>query len=274
MGSMNFKGLVKEGSKYAQKHAPEILTGVGIAGMFVAGIVAIKGTTKAMKIIEAEKRERTSVYFEDVDNNWEECELSKIDYVKLCWKPYLPAAILFVGASGCLIGAASVNLRRNVALAAAYKIAETSYREYKDKVVEVVGEKKHKVIREKLAQDKVNKFENEDNGNKQIIITGRGSTKCIEGLTGHKFYSDYETLRSIENTLNERLFNDNYVSLNEFYIEVGIDPVDKLGNDLGWNVEYGKIKFSYDSILDKNNEPCLLVDFNITPRYDYNRAIY
>ena len=39
-----------------QKHSPEILTGVGIAGMITTTILAVRATPKALVLIEEKKK--------------------------------------------------------------------------------------------------------------------------------------------------------------------------------------------------------------------------
>ena len=39
------------------KHGPEILTGIGIAGMLTTTVLAVKGTTKAVRLLDERKYE-------------------------------------------------------------------------------------------------------------------------------------------------------------------------------------------------------------------------
>lgn len=256
MKNSNVTKLIKSVQFTLTKHSPEILTGLGIAGMITTTILAVKATPKAMKICEAEKLDRTNNYIE---------EPTKIEYVKACWKCYIPAAITCGMSIACLIGASSVNVRRNAALATAYKLSETALNEYKEKVVETIGEKKEKSIKDAIAKDKVEK----DPVNQQnIIVTGKGETLCYDGLFGRYFKSNMDKLKKIENDLNLRLRNENYISLNEFYYEVGLDGVGA-GDDLGWNIERGYLELHFSSQLASDGTPCLVVGFDTPPRYDY-----
>lgn len=256
MKNSNVTNLIKSVQFTLTKHSPEILTGLGIAGMITTTVLAVKATPKAMRICEAEKLDRTNNYIE---------EPTKIEYVKACWKCYIPAAVTCGMSIACLIGASSVNVRRNAALATAYKLSETALNEYKEKVVETIGEKKEKSIKDAIAKDKVEK----DPVNQQnIIVTGKGETLCYDGLFGRYFKSDMDKLKKIENDLNLRLRNENYISLNEFYYEVGLDGVGA-GDDLGWNIERGYLELHFSSQLASDGTPCLVVGFDTPPRYDY-----
>ena len=59
-----------------------------------------------------------------------------------------------------------------------------------------------------------------------------------------------------------------YVSLNEFYDELGLDHT-KLGDDLGWNLDDGLIELNFSSQLAENETPCLVVDYNVAPNYNF-----
>jgi hypothetical protein len=126
------------------QHSPEILTGIGIAGMVTTTILAVKATPKALKLL----KEREEVQKEP---------LTPVETVKTCWKCYIPAAVTGTLSVACLIGASSVNARRNAALATAYKLSETALTEYREKVVETIGEKKEQAVRDAIAKDKVEK---------------------------------------------------------------------------------------------------------------------
>ena len=187
--------------------------------------------------------------------------------IKTTWKCYIPAAVTGTVSVACLIGASSVNARRNAALATAYKLSETALTDYKEKVVETIGEKKEKAIREEIAKDKVT---NNPVNKQEIIITGKGETLCYDSAFGRYFTSDIDKLKKVENELNRRMRNEMYISLNEFYYEVGLDEV-AAGHDLGWNIDRGYIELDFSSQLTKTGTPCLVVSFGTPPRYDFRR---
>lgn len=252
-----FKGIVKSVQTAVSKHSPEILTGIGIAGMVTTTILAVKVTPKACVLIEAKKKE------EHVDT------LSAVDTIKTAWKCYIPAAVIGVASTTCLIGASSVNARRNAALATAYKLAETSLTEYREKVIETIGEKKEQLVRDKVAEDRVKK---NPVSKSEVIITGKGTTRCLDTISGRRFNSDIEKLRRVENELNKRMFNDMYISLNEFYDEIGLEHT-LVGDQLGWNIDRGLIDLDFSSQIDEDGVPCVVIDYMVAPKYDFSRLI-
>lgn len=233
------------------KHSPEILTGFGIAGMILSTVMAVKYTPKAIEILKKEKEKGD--------------DISTIDKFKLTWRCYAPSIAIGLVSSACLIGAISVNKRRNAVLATAYSISESALREYRGKVVEKIGEKKEQQIRDDISQDRIN-----DNPvtNNEIYITEKGNTLCYDVVSGRYFKSDIDKLKKIENELNRNMRDDMYISLNEFYYEIGLDPI-SIGDELGWNIDSGYIDLKFSSNLTNEGTPCLVVDYTIIPKYDF-----
>ena len=63
-----------------------------------------------------------------------------------------------------------------------------------------------------------------------------------------------------------------YVSLNDFYYEVGLDNI-KIGDELGWNIDNGYINLSFSSQLAGDGTPCLVIDYSIAPRYNFGELM-
>lgn len=275
MKKLNVRKAMKVMSNGVTKHAPGILTGIGIAGMLTTVVLAVKATPKAVEMIqEAEEEGRVelekSEKYDDEHIAALEKEVKKpINVVRVAWKPYIPAAVTGIASTICLIGACSVNARRNAALATAYQISQTALSEYRDKVVETIGEKKEQNIREAIAKDKV---EENPVSKKEVIITGNGDTLCYDLHAARYFKSDIEKIRKAENRLNKKLITEMYVSLNDFYYELGMRG-SKLGDDLGWNLDSGLIEIYFSSQLSDEGQPCLTIDYNIAPRYDYAKLL-
>lgn len=253
------------------KRSPEILTGIGIAGMITTTVLAVKATPKALEKIESEKRRQNRELLEDTKKNGHETvgqvtKLKLIETVKVAWKPYIPAAVTGTLSVACLIGASSVNARRNAALATAYQISQTALSDYKAKVVETIGEKKEHIIREKVAEKKV---EDHPIDSKDVIITGGGKTLCLDAQFGKYFESDIETIKKAINVLNATMIREEYVSLNDLYDEIGVERI-PIGDELGWNIgRDGIIDVQFSSAIAKDGRPCIVLQYDIAPKYDY-----
>lgn len=237
------------------KHSPEILTGIGIAGMVATTVLAVKATPKALEYIDAATYEKQE-------------PLTRVETVKSCWKCYIPAAVTGVSSIACLIGASSVSNKRNAALAAAYTLSDTALREYREKVVETIGEKKEQVVRDAVAKERVEKKKPAQTN--EIIVTGTGETVCYDWYTDRTFKSDIDKIKNAVNELNSQMLDEGYVSLNDFYYALGLHSAG-IGDQLGWSYNRDKlVKLSLSSQLD-NGVPVMVVDFEIAPHYNYDR---
>lgn len=256
------------------KHSPGILTGLGIAGMVTSTVMAVKATPKALMLIEEEKRRKNhelleAAKAEGVTDVEKIDKLKPAEAIKTAWKCYIPAAASAIVSTACLIGANTVNVRRNAALAAAYTLSETALKEYQDKVVETIGEKKERTVRDAIAKDRL---DNDPVKTKEVIITEKGNTLCYDSISGRYFKSDIEKIRKAENELNRRMKYENYISLNDFYEEIGLQST-RLGDQLGWNIDKGYIDIYFSSQLAADGNPCLVIDFNKAPVYDYSYCV-
>ena len=260
MDKQTVTNLFKGFRAYVTKHSPDILTGIGIAGMITTTVLAVKATPKALKMIEEQKEEI------QVD------ELTPVETVKAAWKPYVPAVVTGAVSIACLVGANSVNARRNAALATAYKLSETAFSEYKNKVIETIGEKKERSVREQVAQSTVDKNPVTKN---EVIVAGNGGVLFLEPVSGRYFTSDIEQIRRIINEFNYRMTTgmESYISLSEFYDAINLSHT-STSDDIGWNLyRDGLIDTSFSPTVADNGHPCLVLEYSVSPRYDYSKLM-
>lgn len=253
MNTKNISTAWKNLKIAVREHSPEILTGFGIAGMITSTVLAVRATPKALILIEKKKE------------GLEEDELEPKELIMTTWKCYIPSAAVGTVSVLCLIGASSVNMRRRAALATAYALSESAFKEYQEKVVETIGEKKEEAVRDAVAKDKIEKH---PVTTQQVIITEKGNTLCYDSASGRYFKSDIEKLRKIENELNKRMRDEMFISWNDFNYEVGL-PEMSMGDDLGWNIDQGYLELRFSSQLAEDGTPCLVIDYHVEPRYDY-----
>lgn len=261
MAAPNIKKILGDFKIGIVKHSPEILTGIGIAGMITSTIMAVKATPKALDIL-AEVKE---THKDDKDKK----DIGK-DIVVKVGPVYIPAIVTTGFSTACLIGASSVNYRRNAALATAYSLSETALKEYQEKVISSIGERKEQVIRDEIAKDKIT---NNPVSNSEVYITADGNTLCYDSISGRYFTSDIEKLRKAENNLNKRLMSEMYISLNELYYELGLRCTDQ-GNNLGFNIDDGLIEFSFSAQIADDGRPCIVLGYHVGPRYGYGDSNY
>lgn len=268
---VNVKPFVKACKVGLTKNAPTILIMTGITAMASSTYWAVKATPKALALkekAEVEKNKKAGTFKGDKVNDW--IPLTKVEIVQTCWRCYAPAFITGVLGAACLIGANSMNLRKNAALAAAYALSETNFKEYREKTLEEVGEKKEEKIRNAVAEEKITK--NPVNTS-TVLETGNGDTLCYDAICGRYFKSSIEKLKSALNELNMELVQDGYVSLHQYYDLIGL-PDGMFGDDLGWSINdhHSTVQLDLSAQLTKDEAqtPCMVVAFKYGPIYNYD----
>ena len=254
MSKEGLKRTIKSAERVLTKYSPGILTGIGIAGMIGATFMAVKATPKALYLIETKKEEA------EVE------KLTPVETIKTCWTCYIPATLTTVLSAACLIGASTVSAKRNAALATAYSISEAALREYQEKVVEVIGEKKEKAVRDAVAKDQIER--DPVTKSEVVVIDSNSNTLCYEPLSGRYFKSTIDKIKKAEIKLDRQMIQEMYVSLNDFYWEIGLDGTD-LGDKMGWNLSKGYMDLSFSSQLADDGTPCAVIVYGIPPVYDY-----
>lgn len=233
--------LISQALRAVKSNAPEILTAMGISGLASTSYLAAKGGYKAAQIMSDK-----DPYMSDKEK------------IKTTWKCYIPAALSGFATITCIVGAGRANGQRTAAAVAAYSFTERMFSEYKEKVVETIGESKEQKLRDNLAQDRVTA--NPPGGSREVIMVGKGDVLCYEMLTDRYFKSDIETLRKAQNDINYLVNAFNYVSLSEFYDLIGL-PHTGVSDHQGWNFEKQmELRFSYTGAPD--GEPCLAFEYN------------
>lgn len=225
---------------------PETLIGVGIGGFISAAVMAGKASIKANQIIEDIE------YYENED-------LSLSEKVKATWKCYIPTAIVIAGSTYAILYGTNVLTKRNATLmASAGALAET-LNLYSDKVKEVVGEEKADEIRKEVAKERVAK-----KSAGPLQTTSDEDVLCFDNISGSYFISSMAKLKDIEHELNKRMLNENYVMLNEYFEEIGLESC-YIGSVMGWHIDRGFIDLDFDSMVTKDGKLALVIDHNVLP---------
>lgn len=247
----------KDIGRAISKNSPTILTAFGVAGLISTVVLAIKATPKAIEILDREKMFR---YQEENDP----APLTPLDVIELTWKEYVPTAVMGGMTIACMIGSNHINLRRNAALVSLFTVTESALKEYEAKVRGEIGEKKEEKIRGEISQDHLDRAPVNE---KAIIFTGHGNYLCFDDFSKRYFRSDIEAIRRAQNIFNQRLLREGWLCINEFYYEIGLEPIE-LGDEFGWIAERNLMEIRYDTKMAKDsNEPCLVVGYSVTPHH-------
>lgn len=246
------KEIGKSAADWTIKNAPTILTAVGAAGVVLTAVAAGKASIKAKKALE------------DIPEDADIKEKAKV-VAPIMAKPFLlGAATIF-----CIFYADHQHIKREAAVAAAYTLSSKALDEYEAKVIDTIGENKNKKIKDAIAEDKVSKNPPPDT---IVFSNDEGMTVCYDNYTGRYFKADIETIRKVQNDLNDIMIKDGFVALNEYYERLGLPGI-KTGEDIGWNVNYDDlIDFEFSSQLSEQGIPVLVINFRVDPKEYYDSS--
>lgn len=224
-----------------KKNAPTILTSAGVGGVVTTTVLAVRATPKAVELINEEQSIRVDIAMKEAYNNGREIDEEELDeicrldlktYLKLLWRPYLPALISGGLTITCIIASNVISEKRATVLAGLVSSSEAMLVKYQDKVIEQFGENKERALRDSIAEDDIH---NAPPIKEHIQETKYGYDRDVfkDLRTGRYFWFDIERLRTVENDILSLLNHGERVTLNEFYDMLGLGGVED-GELLGW----------------------------------------
>lgn len=243
---MNFFKNFKYG---LNKHSTELLTIAGIIGF---------GTTVGLSI-RAYETCKNNIYAraEELDMAVDDLPIKEV--INVSWKPMILPVLTFATSTACIIFAEKKILKRNAALAIAYKGAEAALTEFKSQAKEELGEEKVKQIEEKVVEKHIQETKPDN-----IISTGHGNDLIYDYMTGRMFYSNRNYVDHCINTVNKQMLNERYVTLSDLYDQLDW-PHTGLSDMIGWNVDkHGLITPSWTS-TDIDGKLCWSLTFYVLP---------
>lgn len=243
-------------TNYIHRNSPAILTGLGIIGLVTSVVMTAKVAPKAHDILQQKKEEQQDKEMTKGQIIW--------DDTKAVAPLYFPVALSVAASSACIIGSYKISTKRLAAMSTAYILAEGKLAEYQAKVIEKLGEEKEKMLRDEIKQEQI---DNDPYAKNEVIIDG---DELFYDLNGGRYFRSTEAkLNKIESRLNRRLMYEEWISLNDFYYEIGMPPT-KLGDEFGWNIG-DEIDLEYAAHIS-GETACKSVEFNTRPRYDYTHG--
>lgn len=239
---------------FVKRNDADFLVGSGI-GLFFTGIgLTVLATIKTTKEVEKKKQK------ENIE------KLPAKEVLKMGVKHYIAPAITVAAATACIISGDCIHHKRNTALVAACAMGETvakEYADYREKVKDMISEKKEQEVHAAINQDKIDANPPKKS---EVIFTGRGPVLCYDSITGRYFNSSIEDLRHNANILNKKMRNEMAVTLNDWYYEIGLNPI-AIGDDMGWSIDDNYLELDFSSNITDENEPCVVVGFVYPPKF-------
>lgn len=232
---------------FGRQNAPVLLTVAGIGG-FVTSLGMAVSTTRLV----TRRSEALPAYSTHAEE------------LRIHWRMYIPTVSLALASAIAIVAGHSINSRRGAALLGAYKLTEKALTEYQEQVVEIVGSDVEKKIRESVS---VKQVQDNPTGDTSVIFSGTGKQLCFDSYTSRYFESDMETIRKAQNTINERILSQDYVSHNEFYNELGLEN-SIVGEQVGWNTTR-LLSLRFDATLNDRGVPVMVIDYERLPLANY-----
>ena len=284
-----------------KEHSPSILIGVGVVGVLVSTVLACKATTKVDGIIDECKKEVNEIKKTAEDenlkmpNSYPKKQLSRdltVAYAKTTGKllkVYAPSVLIMGLSLTSILGSNRVLTNRNAALASAYSVVSTSFKEYRGRVKDRFGERVDYELRNGIHKEVVEEEVTDEKGKtkkvkKEIDVTDK---EILDGSDYCRFFDELNPnwikdnpdanrlfLKQIQIWANEQLKGQGYLFLNDVYKALGFNPV-PYGQIVGWvydekrgkdnYVDFGINDVSRQSVRDFINgfEPAILLEFNV-----------
>jgi len=172
---------------------------------------------------------------------------------KRVWRFYIPAGATGAATIICIASVKRIDGRKTLAAQTALAIAQQSYLEYREKVIEEFGEKKDQAIVAKVAEKKI------ENSPPGTIVVSDGSVLCCELWTGRYFESNMQELQRAVNEVNSMMLRHDYATLWDLYYIIGLEAT-HVSSQAGWSSDK-LLELDYSSILHKG-QPVLAFDYN------------
>lgn len=243
-----FTNLLRGGKRFAVKHAPGILMGMGSVGLGTSVILSIKAGPKAVILTEkAEMEKAKRSWSEDpvicADNNK---YVAKVLMAELTWqeklaatyKLYIPPVGIALFSLLCFWAAHGIDIKRQAVVAGLYSTAEATLQEYQRKVVEMLGEDQANEIRQRIGDDHVAQAQR--NLPPPPDDYDLGTQKWFY-LYGRRFPCSYNRIKEVQNEINDLMFREMYASESDLFYK--LDPTgewlkpDSIAKQSGWTVD-------------------------------------
>lgn len=251
----------KQLEKLAIDNSPVLLTAIGVVGTIGTAVLTHKAATKAEQLRQQEYDDRLAV-----TGLTGFVKPTKREHFDMTWKLYIPPVVSGALTISAIVGANHIGSKRAAAVAAAYTISEKAYSEYKEKVIERIGENEERKVREDIVRDRVR--DNPPNeGN--VLMVGSGDHLFLEMYTGRYFRSSMEEVKKAINEVNYQINTHGYASVSDFYDLVNL-PRTVVSDQMGWNSDK-LMDVDFQAVLSEDGQPCVGINFMTGPVRNHDR---
>ena len=237
--------MLHKSKLFFKRNTSTILTCLGVTGVITTAIMTVKATPKALILLEEAEREK-------------EEKLTTLETVVIASPVYIPSLLMGTATIACVLGANILNKRHQAALTSAYGLLNSSYMEYKKKVIDILGKEGHDEIQGEIAKD---------NYEKADVEVSEGKELFYDAFSGRYFESTKYKVKEAQYYLNRDLVMRDYIYLNEWYNYLGLEEISG-GWYIGWcgSICYEMywqmwVDFSHKKTVMDDGRECTVIDF-------------
>ena len=222
---MSFESVAYQIGNWFKKNGGTILTCISAGGVVATGILSGRAAVKAHKKLEENP---------DADTK---------EKVKLVAPIYILPASVGAATIACMFGANHLDRKRQASLLAASAIIEQTYKRYKGKAEELLGNGK---VETELAKEDYNEVKPEVKEDERLFYYNYYHDDPTSEY-GFYFTAKANDVLRAEYELNRTFNIRETVTLNEFLRLLNQEDVEG-GNEVGWSKELGHDYYGYSWI--------------------------
>lgn len=209
--------------RFIRQNKSSILVIAGAVGMVASVGLAIRNTAKYKDIIHSKKDE----------------EIDSIEKLKIAVPLYFPVVLLTGSSLACIIGATVINAKHQRSVTAAYILLENSFKQYKDKVLELYGSNATKQVETEITNDKFEEKKPQTENSENDLF--------YDEYRDEFFESSLDLVREAMYHVNRNFILRGHTTLNEVYDFLNLSHTEQ-GDILGWSADYGWCYYGYSWI--------------------------
>lgn len=229
---------------FGKAHASTILSVASSIGTIAAVVLCGEATVKAVRLVDEKKPEGT------------------VEMIKTVVPEYVPTVAATALSIACGFKSNDISKKRTAALTTLLNLSENMAKDYRSKVIETIGEKKEREIRDEVAKERA-----ERQNNQLAAMTKEshdGESLFFDAYSGRYFWSTYERIMKAFNDVNYKILGSYYASLNDYYEALDNPKLtpNNMGDEVGWGSPT-KVEPYITTGMREDGIPYGIVDFDL-----------
>lgn len=229
---------------FGKAHASTILSVASSIGTIAAVVLCGEATVKAVRLVDEKKPE------------------SAIETVKTVAPEYIPTVAATALSIACGFKSNDISKKKTAALTTLLNLSENMAKDYRSKVIETIGEKKEREIRDEVAKERAEKQANQLTA--MTTTNHEGESLFFDAYSGRYFWSTHEKIMKAFNDVNYKILGSYYASLNDYYEALDNPKLtpNNMGDEVGW-ASPTRVEPYITTGLREDGIPYGIVDFDI-----------